>query len=208
MCVTSSMAITPSIGANNYAKGIARLCIQDMMYPGSNSWVFQNACYFNYLPEWYTSGLASYIGESWCRIVCRICRPNGNGTFKNLTKVCPEDSVRRAAFWHYIALTYGKPTIPNILYSPVSNHSGEAGFSYVIGKSFTHVMEGGSILSLLLQEKFSSRFLDNKDHNLPLKQERTGFIIISRRYTKQISGPACYDLGLVQSEEYWIEKTS
>ena len=126
---------------NQLRSGIAKLCLQNMMYGGSVQEVLQNAVLLN-LPLWYTNGLAAYAGQGWTPENEAVLRDYIlNGTFKNLNKITPEHATLAGqSFWNYIAAVYGKTSIPNVLYLTRINHNVEAGFSYVIGKSFKDVM--------------------------------------------------------------------
>ncbi len=122
--------------------GVAKLCLQNMMYGGSVQEVLQNAVLLN-LPLWYTNGLAAFVGQGWLPEHDAILRDYIlTKKFKNLNKLSPDNAVLAGqSFWNYISVTYGKPAIPNILYLTRINHNVEAGFSYVIGKTFKQVME-------------------------------------------------------------------
>lgn len=121
--------------------GIAKLCLQNMMYGGSIQEVLQNAVLLN-LPMWYTNGLAAYVGQGWLPENEALLRDYIlSKKFKNLNKLTGEQAVLAGhSFWNYIVSMYGKPAIPNILYLTRINHNVEAGFSYVLGKSFKQVM--------------------------------------------------------------------
>jgi len=122
-------------------EGIAMLCLQNMLFGGSIQEVLQNAVLLN-LPGWYRDGLAAYAGEGWSPELEAELRDHIiSGQYKNINKLGANDAILAGhSFWHYIALQYGKPAIPNILYLTRINHSVEAGFSYVINKSFKQVM--------------------------------------------------------------------
>lgn len=122
-------------------EGIAILCLQNMLFGGNVQEVLQNAVLLN-LPDWYKLGLASYIGYGWTANEDERLRSSMNsGLYKSLNKLSPEQAVLAGhSFWHYIATQYGLPAIPNILYVTRINHSLEAGFTYVLNRSFKQVM--------------------------------------------------------------------
>ncbi len=153
--------------------GIAKLCLQNMMYGGSVQEVLQNAVLLN-LPVWYTNGLSAYVGQGWQPENDALLRDNIlTGKYKNLNKLSPEDAVLAGqSFWNYITVVYGKPAIPNILYLTRINHNVEAGFAYVIGKSFKQVMNEWFQYYAEQYKKTPFEFNTPKDKLLQIKMKR------------------------------------
>lgn len=94
------------------------------------------------VPNWYFSGLASYIAEPWNSELDAYVK-NGILTqhyadFEELTPV--EATYAGHSFWKYIADYYGQSAIPSILFATRSARSHERGFYYVTGVPFKQLL--------------------------------------------------------------------
>jgi hypothetical protein len=117
-------------------EGIAGIFLSNMLYGGSLGEAVQNAVLLK-LPAWFKEGLTSYVGESWSTENDNLLS-NGilSGKYKKLNKLTGADArFAGHAVWHYIAVKYGEPSIPNLLYLTRINRSMESGFSFVFGKT-------------------------------------------------------------------------
>ncbi len=189
-------------------EGIATLCIQNMMYGGSIQEVLQNAVLLN-LPNWYSLGLSAYIGESWnADIDAELRDPIMSMKYKNINKLGSVDAIMAGhSFWHYIALTYGKSTIPNILYLTRINHNLESGFSYVIGKPMSLVLNDWfNFYFNYYSNNMKNNFLDAKENQLPIRTRKnktyTHFAINT---TANLAAYVVDDIGLYKVRIYDIE---
>lgn len=118
-------------------EGVAGVLINAMLFGSNLQEIVQNAVLLN-LPGWYTTGLASYCGETWNVAFDDSLRDLFSaGRYKNFDGFA-KDHPRLAghAFWYYIALHYGRGTISNLLYLTRINRSIEAGFLYVLGSGY------------------------------------------------------------------------
>ena len=122
-------------------EGIAKICLDNMMFGGNIQEVLQNAVLLN-LPMWYTEGLSSYIGKEWSTELDNRLRIGIiSGKYKNFNRLSGEDArVAGQALWYYIARNYGATSIPNILYLTRINRSVESGFNFVIGKTLKQLI--------------------------------------------------------------------
>ena len=117
-------------------EGIAGIFLQNMMFGGSIGEAVQNAVLLK-LPLWFKDGLTSYMSESWSTEDDNELRDGIlSGKYKKLNKLTGEDArFAGHAVWHYIALKYGAPALPNLLYLIRINRSMESGFNFVFGKT-------------------------------------------------------------------------
>lgn len=117
-------------------EGIATVYKQSMLHGNNLQEVVQNAVLLN-LPEWFNEGLVSYIGQPWTpRIGTEL-----NDYFNN-PKQKKKDFNRLArqnprlaghSMWYFIAQTWGRASISNILYLTRINRSLDNGLEYVLG---------------------------------------------------------------------------
>lgn len=117
-------------------EGIAGIFLENMMFGGSIGEAVQNAVLLK-MPPWFKDGLTSYMSKSWSTENDNELRDGIlSGKYKKLNKLTGEDArFAGQAVWHYIALKYGAPAIPNLLYLIRINRSMESGFNFVFGKS-------------------------------------------------------------------------
>ena len=115
-------------------EGIGRVLINSMIFGGNLQEIVQNAVLLN-LPEWFTEGLVSYIGEEWNTELDNQLRDGIlSGRYQKFNKLTGEDArFAGHALWYYIAESYGEATIPNLLYLIRINRSIENGFLFVLG---------------------------------------------------------------------------
>ena len=122
-------------------EGIAKICLDNMMFGSNIQEVLQNAVLLN-MPQWFTEGLASWVGEDWnTELDNRLRTGILSGRFRNFNRLTGEDArFAGQALWHYVAKNYGATSIPNILYLTRINRSVESGFNFVIGKSLKQLI--------------------------------------------------------------------
>lgn len=94
------------------------------------------------VPNWYFSGLGSYIGDNWNATTDAHVK-NGiisqkYADFDELTPV--EATYAGHSFWKYIVDTYGESAIPAILYATRSSRSHERGFYQVTGVPYKQLL--------------------------------------------------------------------
>lgn len=94
------------------------------------------------VPNWYFSGLSSYISEKWSSETDAYVK-NGilserYADFDELTPV--EATYAGHSFWKYIADEFGESSIPAILYATRSARSHERGFYNVTGTPFKQLL--------------------------------------------------------------------
>lgn len=94
------------------------------------------------VPNWYYSGLSSYVGEEWSSMVDAYVK-SGILTEKyaDFDELTPTDAMYAGhSFWKYIADRFGKSAIPAILYATRSSRSHERGFYQVTGTPYKQLL--------------------------------------------------------------------
>lgn len=117
-------------------ESIAEIVMNSMLYGSSFRDRMSSSALIN-LPEWYLRGLQSYIADEWdFELENNVKDGILSGKYKKLNWLKNQDAVNAGhSIWRYIAETYGKAVIPNILYITKINRDFNKGFSYVIGVS-------------------------------------------------------------------------
>ncbi len=121
-------------------EGIARVYLNKLLFGRSLQEVVQNAVLLN-LPEWFTEGIVSYVGESWNTELDDQLRDGIlSGRYESFYDAV-EDNPRLAghSMWHYISSRDGAAAVSNVLYITRINRSIESGYMYVLGGSFDQV---------------------------------------------------------------------
>ncbi|MEK6481115.1 translocation protein TolB [Catalinimonas sp. 4WD22] len=97
-------------------KQISEMLINDMMFGGSLTDMFQSA-YLLSLPEWFIQGAARYIAEGWSIEMDDFMREQfREDNSLKLGKLTGDDAALAGqSVWNYIAARYGRSSISNIL---------------------------------------------------------------------------------------------
>ncbi|GIV33684.1 MAG: hypothetical protein KatS3mg031_1219 [Chitinophagales bacterium] len=122
--------------------GLAQIYINHILLGGYLQEVIQNSFLLN-LPEWFTQGLASYLGENWSTELDNRLRDGIlTGKYKKFSKLTGEDArFVGHALLHYVEEKYGRAAIPNLLYYSRQHRSIETGFLFVLGGSVRTVTQ-------------------------------------------------------------------
>ncbi|SDL68226.1 WD40-like Beta Propeller Repeat [Catalinimonas alkaloidigena] len=96
--------------------GIARTLVREMMYGGSLKDMVQSS-YLLSLPDWFAEGAALYAAEGWSLQMDDYMRDLlMEDNLRRLPRLTGETAtIAGQSFWNYIAETYGKGSISNIL---------------------------------------------------------------------------------------------
>ncbi|MFL5753032.1 MAG: TolB family protein, partial [Bacteroidia bacterium] len=116
--------------------GIAEVLVNDMMYGGRTRDMVKNSTLL-VVPDWFRSGLISYLSESWSVDLDNMVMDGiVNDRYYNFNKLSGyEATVAGHALWSYVADTYGEAVIPNILYMSKVSRNVESAFTFVIGSN-------------------------------------------------------------------------
>jgi len=122
--------------------GIAKILIEQMLYGGSVGTQIKNTTLMA-LPEWYVDGIISYISENWNSKIDNYVKDGIlSGRYEKFNQLTGEEAIHAGhAIWNFIAEKYGNAVISNILYMSKISRNVESGFLYVIGISYTNLMD-------------------------------------------------------------------
>ncbi len=95
---------------------IAKMLINDMMFGGSLTDMFQSA-YLLSLPEWFIEGAARYIAEGWSIEMDDFARELFHDSKRvKLSRLSGEEAALAGqSVWNFVAVRYGRSSISNIL---------------------------------------------------------------------------------------------
>lgn len=113
------------------------------------------------IPNWYYSGLASYIGENWNSEIDAYVK-NGILTkrYVDFDQLSPVEATYAGhSFWKFIADRYGQSAIPHILHTTRSSRNFERGFQYVTGVNYDKLIVDWYRYYYVLYKKDTKRTL-------------------------------------------------
>jgi hypothetical protein len=117
--------------------GISKVVLTELMYGQQITTKIKNSTLLT-LPDWYTSGLVSYLSDEWNTDIDNFVKDGIlSGSYEKFNQLTGTDAVYAGhSIWKYIADKYGEDKIPNIIYMTKISKSVESGFLYVLGVSF------------------------------------------------------------------------
>ena len=153
--------------------GIARVILNQMIYGEQISANIKNSTLMA-LPEWYLSGLQSYLASDWNTELDEKLRDAVvSGKFRKFNHLEGADATLAGhSVWRFIANKYGSNMIPNIIYMAKVSRNVENGFLYVLGVSFKNLIrEWYTYNQTIYQNDIDGRD-KAPDHNVPGKIKR------------------------------------
>jgi len=122
--------------------GIAKVLLDQMMYGGDIKDRLQNSALLS-LPDWYLSGLISYISRKWDTDIDNHVRDGivSKKYFKFNHLEGNNALYAGHSIWKYIIDTYGETNVSNLLYMTRINRNIESGFLYVLGLSMSDLAD-------------------------------------------------------------------
>jgi Tol biopolymer transport system component len=119
---------------------IAEVLINQMMFGGNIKDIVKNSTLLT-LPNWYIKGLVSYIASDWdTDIDSRVKDGILTNKYKKFNGMEGVDALYAGhSIWNYIADTYGKSVISNILYMTKVTRNIESAFLFVLGASMKNM---------------------------------------------------------------------
>ncbi len=143
---------------NQITAGITQVLINVMLYSGSYSNRFTNSTLIE-LPEWYEKGLISYLSEEWSFEIENTIKDGFlSKRYHKINRLSGENAKYAGhSFWYFIAETYGKDVIPNIVYMTRVNKNAETGFRNVLGMS---LKELSPVWKEFYKERFDKDFIE------------------------------------------------
>ncbi len=153
--------------------GIARVILNQMIYGEQISANMKNSTLMS-LPEWYLSGLQSYLASDWNTELDEKMRDAFvSGKFSKFNHLEGADATLAGhSVWRFIAGKYGGNMIPNIIYMAKVSRNVENGFLFVLGISFKNLIrEWYAHNQAVYLNDVNGRDLA-PDHNVPVKIKR------------------------------------
>lgn len=120
---------------------ISRLLINDMMFGGSLTDMFQNTYLLN-LHEWFIEGAANYLATGWSMEMDDFVRDLVfSKRVKKITKLTGKDAgLVGQSIWNYIVEKYGRSNISNILNLTRIIRNEEKSIANTLGLPFKQLM--------------------------------------------------------------------
>ena len=122
--------------------GLAEVVLSNLIY-GDFAQSIKNSTLLN-LPEWYIEGLISYVSNPDNERVDRYVRDRylAKG-YKSINSLFGEEARYAGhSIWNYLADTYGRKMLKNVVYMAIVNRNIESGFLYILGKDLEAIIEG------------------------------------------------------------------
>ncbi|MBT3244843.1 MAG: hypothetical protein HN352_16985 [Bacteroidetes bacterium] len=115
---------------------VAQVMLNEMLYLGSVRERVTTSTLLQ-LPEWFTSGLISYVSKNWdIEIENKVKDGILSGRFEKFNRLTGEEALYAGhSIWYYIAEEFGEAVIPTIIYFTKINRNGSSGFLNVLGVS-------------------------------------------------------------------------
>ncbi len=122
--------------------GIAEVTINHMIYGTSLLAQIKNSTTVN-IPSWYLDGLVAYVSLGWNTSIDNKIRDGIlSKRYEDFYRLTGEDAINAGhSFWRFIAEKYGEKNISSIVYMSRVSRNIETGFLYVLGLSYTAIMD-------------------------------------------------------------------
>lgn len=140
-----------------------------------------------HLPDWYIKGLILYLSNQWDYECEEILRDGIiNNRFKRFSSIEGKESVVvGASIWRFIAESYGKEVIPNLIYLSQVSRNVESGISFVLGITIQSLLEEWKAHYYSKYNKINQGTFDIKNtENAKLKRTKK-----NRIYTQYKTSP-------------------
>lgn len=138
-------------------EGLSGLALSNLMYGGFVSSI-KNSTLLT-LPDWYVDGLLAYLaGDDKEIMQAHVMDGLKSGKYKHFNALTG-DEARLAGYsiWYYIAETYGRGVLKNVVFMTVNQRSVDKGMEYVLGADLNQVMVGWRSFFLAREEMISGR---------------------------------------------------
>lgn len=119
---------------------IAEVLLNEMLYGSSFTERLANSTLLT-TPNWYQSGLKSYLSIPWnAEMEDHIRDGVLSGIYKKINLLTGDEAKYAGhSIWSFIAKEYGKAVIPNIVYLTRIHKNAEQGFMYMLGNEFDEI---------------------------------------------------------------------
>ena len=154
-------------------EGIASVHINQMLQGNTIQEIVQKA-FMEALPEWYVSGLISYIGAPYDYAFENKLRAYftdyPDKDFEFFSRNFP--TLAGHAMWNYIYTKYGSTNLSNLLYITRINRKLENGFIYVLGIPFEQVSNACYAYYKKAYKDQESLFEDPDPNHIDIKKKK------------------------------------
>lgn len=155
-------------------EALTRIYLDKLMGGGSLSQRIGNSLFLN-LSDWFKKGFIQYSTKNWGVDEENKLRDGMlSGKYRELSKLSAEEQVFIGhAIWYYVAVKYGKNTLPNILYLTRANRSIEEGFQFALGISLDELVENWyKSNAIKFNAELKNGYSPNKNYIIPYKKKR------------------------------------
>jgi hypothetical protein len=163
--------------------GIASIIFKQMMFGQRlGSQIKNNTLYT--MPTWYEDGLMAWLSEGWNTDIDNRVRDGIlSGKYEKFNYLTGADALDAGhSLWKFVADNFGHSAVPNVVHMTKVTRSVENGFLYVVGLSFTNLIEAWKRYYL---EKYSQ---DESGRYLPGKVVQKK-VKDNRRYQRPVLSP-------------------
>lgn len=121
--------------------GVAELVLNDMLFGGSLTDMWQNT-YLMSLPPWFVQGAIAYLSRGWdVDMDDRIRDLMNSGAVNKLNKLSSENArFAGQSMWNFIVQKYGKSNVNQILNLVRVTRSEEKSIAFTLGVPFKQIM--------------------------------------------------------------------
>lgn len=139
---------------------LSRKLIEEMLFGGSLAEIFQSSYLLN-LPRWFVDGAARYLAFGWSSDMDDYIRNYlSNQEVNKLIKVDGELSgLLGQSVWNYIAISYGKSNVSNILNLTRIIRNEENSISSTLGMSYKQFINQWQKYYLDIQSEISQDYM-------------------------------------------------
>ncbi len=122
--------------------GISEIMFDQLMFGGSVGKQVKTSTFFS-LPDWYKSGIISWLGTDWSIELDNQARDGIlSGRYEKLNNLDGNDAICAGhSLWRFIAQEFGPVTVSNIIHMTSMSNSIDKGFYYVTGLSYKQVVK-------------------------------------------------------------------
>ena len=148
----------------NLSIELSKLILNDMMFGGSLSDMWQNSYLMN-LPTWFVEGASEYMAKGWSLKMDDLMRDLiVSGKIKKLNRLTGEQSkIAGQSMWNFIVEKYGRSNLNQILNLVRVTRNEEKSISFTLGISFKQVLlEWEQFYSNMVNDVMSSYVLTDK----------------------------------------------
>lgn len=157
-------------------EGITHIYLDAILFGSNLQQMIQNSVSLK-LPEWYKTGLIAYVGEEWSveqdNALREIYRLMPNARFEKMANRYPRPLGQ--AFWYYVAKTYGRSSLANIIYLTRINRSLKRSFIFILGVPYQQIMKD-------CREFFAERYKHENEALAPLPDS----FMVATRLRKEV----------------------